>query len=384
MRRLARILAFAAAALLALAAVSALLLWLRYGGGEHFEDRTSDPTLPASALEVVVDLDLPPGNIAVSAQNRIFFTFHPEASPDIQVAEIVNGEPVAFPSGDLQPGGEDPLRFQSVLSLRIDRQGRLWTLDNANHGLGQPRLLAFDPDTREIVHHHDFPREIAPLGSHLNDFQVNPEGTRIYIADASIAAKRPALVVYDLETQRARRLLEGHVSVEAEPFVPVVQGREMLLFGIVAIRPGVDSIALDRRGQWLYYASVTAQNLYRIRTRDLDDEALSPQELAARVEVFAAKTMSDGITTDFRDNVYLSDLENSAILRLGRDRNLVTLLKDPVLRWPDGFSFGPGGWLYVTCSALHHVIGRSADHVRAHAPYQIYRFQPGVRGVAGH
>ena len=384
MRRLLRALAIAVLGLAGLAGLATAAIWLRYGGGGRFEDRSGEPRFESSVLEVVADLDLPPGNIAVSPQGRVFFTFHPEASPPVQVAELVNGAPVAFPNDDPQPDGSDPRRFQSVLSLRFDRQGRLWTLDNAHHGTGQPRLLGFDPDSREIVHEYDFPREIAPLGSHLNDFQVSPDGRRIYIADASIVAVRPALVVYDLEEQRARRLLEGHGSVAAEPFVPVVQGREMLLFGIVAIRPGVDSIALDRNGEWLYFGAVTAQHLYRVRARDLDDATLSAEALAARVERFAAKTMSDGITTDNGGGIYLSDPENSAVLRLGPDASLTTLVKDPVLRWPDGFSFGPGGWLYVTCSSLHHVIARSADHVRQHSPYQIYRFRPGFTGAAGH
>ncbi len=94
--------------------------------------------------------------------------------------------------------------------------------------------------------------------------------------------------------------------------------------------------------------------------------------------------MSDGITTDLQDNIYLTDPDESAIVVLGADRKLRTLLKDPMLRWPDGFSFGPDGWLYVTCSALHHVIVKSAGHVRSQAPYQIFRFQPGVPGVPGH
>ena len=103
-----------------------------------------------------------------------------------------------------------------------------------------------------------------------------------------------------------------------------------------------------------------------------------------RVEQFALKTMSDGITTDVAGNIYLSDPDDSAIVRLEPDGTLRTLLKDRTLRWPDGFSFGPNGWLYVTCSALHHVIMRSPEHVRAQAPYQIFRFRPGVRGVPGH
>jgi len=59
-------------------------------------------------------------------------------------------------------------------------------------------------------------------------------------------------------------------------------------------------------------------------------------------------------------------------------------LKDPRLRWPDGFSFGPDGWLYVTCSSLQHVMFRTTAHMRANAPYQVFRFKPGPTGVPGH
>ena len=86
-------------------------------------------------------------------------------------------------------------------------------------------------------------------GSHLNDFQVSPDGNTLYIADASFFAQTPALIVYDVATRRARRLLDGHSSVMPDFYTPVVQGPRMEAFGLVAIRPGVDSIVLDRSGE---------------------------------------------------------------------------------------------------------------------------------------
>lgn len=385
MKVLVRIVLGVGIALLVLAGIGAGLVALRYGGsGEgSFPDRSGKPLYPATLLEEVASLELPPGNLAVSRGGRLFFTFHPEARPPVQVAEWVDGQAVPYPSVAFQPGGTEPLRFQSVLSVRIDRQERLWALDNAHHGIGQPRLLAFDLRTGDLVHHYDFPREIAGLGSHLNDFQVDPLGAHAYIADASIFAQRPALVVYDITKREARRLLEGHESVQAEPYLPVVQGRRMLVFGIFAIRPGVDSIALDRRGQWLYFASVTARKLFRARADDLKDATLSAQALAQRVEPFADKTMSDGITTDLGGNVYLTALEHDAIALIQPNGSLHTLIRDERLRWPDGFSFGPDG-LYVACSALHHVIGRTPGHIRAHAPYSIFRAKLPGKGIPGH
>jgi sugar lactone lactonase YvrE len=379
-----KLLVAAVCLLLVILISAAVLVRVRYGGGKtDFPDRTSAPLFDASVLETVADLMTPPGNLAVSADGRLFFSFHPEARPDIRVAEWKDGKAVPYPNADYQGRGKQEVYFDSVLSVRIDAGNRLWALDLASHGMGQPRLLAFDLATDTLVHQYDFPGECAGLGSHLNDFQIDAAAQTIYIADASIMAKTPAILVYDISARQCRRLLENHPSVVPEPYIPVVQGRVMNIFGLFAVRPGVDSIALDKSGQWLYFAPVTSHHMYRIRAEDLNDAALSSDELSRRVETFAVKTMSDGLTMDIEDNIYITDIENSAIVRLTPGGKLETLVKDDRIRWPDGLGFGPDGWLYMTCSALHQVIGRMPGQIKSRAPYQIYRFQPGVEGVAG-
>ena len=348
-----------------------------YGGGDAFVDVTTEPLLNEESLEVVAKLDYPPGNISVSREGRIFFTFHPEAKPPVNVAELVNGQAVPL---NLPPD----LKLSSVLSLRVDRQNRLWLLDFAEHGTATPQLVALDLDTMKTVHHFIFPSEIAGWGSHLNDFQISRDGKFIYIAEASILRKKPALIVYDIEKQSARRLLEGHESVEADKFVPVVEGQKMLIFGVFAIRPGVDSIALDRQEKWLYFAPITDTHLYRIALHDLHNDALTPAQLDEKVERFARKSMSDGISTDDSGNIYLTDLEHNAINRINPDGKLETLIQDPKLRWPDGLSFGPDGWLYITNSALHLAIAKPQAYILQNGPYPILRLKTDSSGYPGH
>ncbi len=334
-----------------------VLLSLRYtlGGGERLEDRTGNPQL--KDLEVVADLPLPPGNIAVSKNGRVFFTFHPEADPPIRVAELVGGKAVPYPDSEVQKRDATQLHFQTPLALRIDRQDRLWVLDHGSYGItGQPRILAFDLKTNRLIDHFDFPSSVAGMLSMLNDFQVDPQGRRIYIAETSLFRRRPALIVYDVENRTARRLLERHPSVMPKDYLMNAAGRDMTIFGFLTLKIGVDSIALDKQGRWLYYAPVSDDRIYRIETKDLNDETLNADALGTKVEIWGRKTLSDGITMDVEDDIYLSDMEHSAIVKLRPDHTLVTLLKDERLRWPDGFSFGPDGWLYVTCSALHQVI----------------------------
>ena len=365
--------------------IAALLitLYVRYGGGGDFPDRTGPPQLRASVLEIVASLPTPAGNIAVSAGGRVFVSLHPEARPKHKVVELVGGAMKPWPSEAFQ-AGDEPRRFRDVLSLRIDRQNRLWTLDTGQHGIHPGRLLAFDLKSGEVIHEYEFPRHVAGLGSHLNDFQVSPDGTFIYIAEASFFGKTPALLVYDVTARSARRVLQRHPSVTAEHYTPVVQGRRMVALGLVSIRPGVDSIALDKAGEWLYFAPVTNLSMYRVRTADLRNEELSAGELAGKVETWADKTMSDGITIDNDGTLYLTDPEHSAVVLLRQDKTLQTLIKDDMLRWPDGFSWGPDGWLYFTCSALHQIIGRPPWTFDDHAPYAVFRFKPGGKGTPGH
>jgi sugar lactone lactonase YvrE len=372
------------AVLSALLGVLILAVWIAFGGGDRLENRTTTPTLLGSALEVVTELDFPPGNIAVSRTGRVFFTLHPDGNPPHKVVELIDGRPAPYPSEAFQTPSAGTPHFDTVLSLRIDRQDRLWTLDFANFGRGQPRLLAFDLATGSVAHQYDFPSDVAGLFSMLNDFQVDPAGEKIYIAETSPIVQTPALIVYDTVKRTSRRLLQGHRSVTTRNYVIQAPGRDMRILGIATLRIPVDSIALDTRGEWLYYGAVTGDRLYRVAARDLNDERLSSDALAERVEDYGPKTLSDGLTMDTADNVYISDMEHSAILKLGVDRQLETLLRDDRLRWPDGFSFGPDDWLYVTCSSLQHVLFKSAAHMRAHAPYQIFRFKPGGRGIPGH
>lgn len=360
-----------------LAIVVAAATYATLGGGMRMPDASTQPVLGNTALEKVVDLSYPPGNIAVSQTGRVFFTYHPDGQPPAQVLELKDSQARPYPNVGY------PL-YQSVLALRIDGQGRLWALDHADLGWGRPRILAFDLATDKLVHRYDFPRSTAGRFSMLNDFQVSPDGKFIYIAEASPVIQRPALIVYDVERKTSRRLLQGHRSVKPLDYMIQAPGRDMtLLWGLYTLRIGVDSIALDRKGEWLYYGPVNGDRLFRVRTSALRDEKLTPGALGALVEDFARKTISDGLSTDDGGTIYLTDPEHSAIHTIAPDGRLRTLVRDARLRWPDGLSFGPDGWLYVACSALNEVLFVSPEQAKQAAPFQIYRVKAGATAPAG-
>jgi sugar lactone lactonase YvrE len=360
-----------------LALMATVVAWFRYGGGQSYPNLSTSPVLAEDKLEEVLSYRLPIGNVAVSAAGQVFFTVHPEARPrGNKLLEYVDGASVPFPDGASQN------LFDTVLGVAIDRYNRLWTIDHGNHGMRTARLLAFDLETRQLVHDQKFDPQIAPRGSFLQDLQVSADGRTVVIADASFWRKQPAIIVYDIESATARRILEAHPSVSAENFLIKNNDRVMSFGGgVVSLRGGVDGIALD--DEWLYFAALSGSSLYRVRLTDIADPSIPDSQIAARVERVAEKPLSDGLSIDLEGSVYITDVEHNAIFRVDENGELRTLISSRQVRWPDALSFGPEGWLYVADSALGDVILQSKDYIKAQAPYKIYRFQPGAEGTPG-
>ena len=359
----------------------AIALRVRYGGGDPYPDISTTPLLDETSLEEVFAYPEPIGNVAVSHDDRVFFTVHPESRPQgNRLLEIVADAAVPFPSGASQQ-----TLFNSVLGLVIDERNILWSIDHGNHGFNEARLLAFDLATGEVAHDHFFGPEIAPAGSFLQDLQITPDGQTIVIADASFWRKAPALIVYDIQRKTARRVLESHASVTPQNYLIRNPLKDMSFAGgLVSLKGGVDGIAFDADGEWLYFAAINQSGLYRVQLDDLTDTELSPEQLGSRVERYSNKPLSDGLSTDVAGNVYVTDVEHSAIFIVGPDRAPKTLLRSDRIRWADALSFGPAGWLYLADSAIPELVLKPKSYITSKGPYHIFRFQPGFEGIPGH
>jgi sugar lactone lactonase YvrE len=369
--------------LLVLVAAGALALAglrLHFGGGGAYANLAGESLVPESGLEVVAAHPEPIGNVAVSAGGRVFFTLHPEARPDgPRLFEWRNGRAEPFPAPDIQA-----LVLETPLGIVVDRHERLWVIDPARHGFGRPRILAIELATGLVVHEHVLPRTVAPRGSFLQDLQVDAAGRMVYIADTSFWRNSPALVIYDTATRRSRRVLENHATTRAQDWLIRTPIREMRFFGgAVPMKPGLDGIALDPAGQWLVYGAMAHDTLYRVPVAALLDESLGDAELAQQVEATGRKPLSDGLSADLAGNVYITDVEHGAVLKMAPGGQLSTIVRSPRIRWAEGLSFGPNGWLYLADSALPDVILRTRGHIREQGPYHIFRFRPGSSGVAG-
>ncbi|MEM6491420.1 MAG: L-dopachrome tautomerase-related protein, partial [Pseudomonadota bacterium] len=132
----------------------------------------------------------------------------------------------------------------------------------------------------------------------------------------------------------------------------VIDGRVVTLGGAPA-RVGVNPIAIDAEGEWVYFAPMSGRSMYRVRSADLRNERLDDAALTARVERFGDKPLSDGSIVDAGGNVYVTSITDETIGVIRPNGVYETLFAREDLSWTDGFALGPGGAVYVTVNQLH-------------------------------
>jgi len=306
----------------------------------------------AASVEEVASNERLWTGVAVSQSGRMFVNF-PRWSTDVpvSVAELdENGEARPYPDVEMNNWriGDDPVgKFVCVQSVYIDALDRLWILDPGyppEGGIieGAARLFQVDLSTDEIVRTIQFDDTTAPNESYLNDVRVDTNTNTAFITESGLGG----IVVVDLETGNARRVLTRHPSTKAEN-IEVVIGGEPLGFSVHS-----DGIALDAAADWLYYQALTGRTLFRVPVAALRDPTLSDDALGERVERFAQSAVSDAILFT-PEGIYISALEDDAIKRVDKDGNMVTVVTDPRIIWPDSFAREPDGAIVFTTSQIH-------------------------------
>ncbi len=311
--------------------------------------------------------------VGVASEGRVFVNF-PRWSDDVpvSVAELVDGRPVPFPDETMnswRPGDRPGARFVCVQSVVGDDEGYLWILDAGNPGFrgvveGGPKLVKADPRKREVVRTYVLGPEVAPAGSYLNDVRVDTGRGYAYLTESGTGS----LVTVELTSGRAWRVLPNHPSTKWEGLTLTIGGKPWLIGGEPP-RVHVDGIAYDPKGDWVYYQALSGRTLYRIPGAAMRDPGLSESHAAAEVERVGSFAASDGLAFGPDGKIYLSAIEEDAVLRATPGGRLETVIRDPRLAWPDSFAWGPGGFLYVTTSQIH--LGGTPP-----SPYRIYRFRP--------
>lgn len=341
---------------------------------------------PQRQLELVAGLDQAPGNITVTPDQRIIVSLHQFFAPDWRVAEWASGRLQAFPNPAVASGADADVTLHSVLGIQSDSSGIVWMLDNGMRGAAIPKLVGWDSRNNKLHKLIFLPEPITSANSFVNDLAIDEARNHIYIADPA-GGDNAALIVVHYRSGYARRVLQGHVSVIPEDMDLVIDGEavEIRQADGSTVRPriGVNPIALDTKGEWLYYGPMHGTSLYRVRVDDVLDETLAPGALAGKVERYGRKPVCDGISIDSEDNIYVTDIANNAIGVIDKSREYRIYIQDQRLSWPDAFSFGPDGRLYTVANQLHRSALLHGGEQTATPPFHIFAFEPLAAGVSG-
>ena len=317
--------------------------------------------------------------VGVSTKSGRIFVNFPYWSDDhsISVAEIVNGQPKAFPDDEWNKSGPAASHFICVQSVVVDDQDNLWVLDPAAPKMqdivkGGPKLVKIDLATNQVVQTIPFGAEVALKKSYLNDVRIDTRANIAFITESG----RGAIIVVDLKSGKARRLLDGHPSTQPEKDVKLVVDGKALIDQQKKTPPQIasDGIALDVKNGYLYYHALTGHTLYRIKTSFLIDEKLGKRELESKVENVGQTPAPDGMLEGPDGSVYLTDLENSAIVHWDpANKRVEQIVADKRLLWPDTLSWGPNSELYVTASQIENMPRFNNGKSTRIEPYKLWK-----------
>jgi hypothetical protein len=333
-----------------------------------------------------------PAGMCMLPSGDYIVSFHQFFQPQFRVMRLDReGNWIPFPNEAMNtPGSGDPILLDSVLGVACDSRGIVWMLDNGRRSGTAAKLVAWD--TKRDEHFKSIVIDALALSpnSFLTNIALDPVGRYIYIADPADGISS-ALIVVDIQTGLTRRVLERDRSVQMDPGVELkINGQPIEVRrpdGVIATPlTGVYPIAVDRKGEWLYYGPRNGASLFKIKTELLTDPAILPHVLTSQVTGVSPKPICDSMTIDSRGRIYFGDISRGSIDYVAPEENFLNLrllLEDPRIMWPGGLVIGPDGQLHFFASQLHRTpFFNSGKDVTA-PPFSIFKTRPLPAGRFG-
>lgn len=360
---------------------------------KKFQEQDLMTDEPCGELEPVAYFyDAMPTGVTVSASGRIFVNY-PKWGDDVKftVAEIIDGEAVAYPNEEFNQNASDadPNALVSVQSVVVDPADRLWILDTGSPlfketEYGGPKLVCVDLETNEVARIILFPQDVALPTTYLNDVRFDLRRGEAGIAYITDSAQKGAngIIVVDLATGESWRRLNDHPStkpLQLPDFQPIVEGRPFLDKSEGTTKQGAgmgsDGIAINADGSRLFYCPLGSRRLYSVETDALVNRAFD-NAAATVIDEGDRGGASDGLESDADGYIYSTNYEHNAILRrLDGDtgKEWETVVHDPRLLWADTMSIATDGYLYVTANQLHRQPRYQEGKDLRRKPYVLFR-----------
>lgn len=336
-------------------------------------------------LQETVQAPTGPGGMCVLPSGDYVISCHQFFHPTYRVMRLdrKNGW-VPFPNEAMNtPGSGAPVILDSVLGVASDSRGIVWMLDNGRRSDNPPKLVAWDSKRDELHKVLPINNQALSSKSFLRNTVLDPVAPFIYISDPADGISS-AIIVVNTETGLTRRVLQGHRSTQMEPNIVLqLDGRSITVRrpdGEVATPlTGVSPIAVDRKGEYLYYGPRNGASLFRIRTELLQRQDVTRQALESQVDGVSPKPIADSMVIDSRGNIYFGDISRGSIDYVYPDDDyleLRLLIQDPRLIWPGGLIVGPDGNLHFFSSQLHRTPFFNGGKDVTAPPFSIFKTRP--------
>lgn len=287
----------------------------------------------------------------------------------------------------------NPKGLKAVLGFEIDRNDVMWILDQG-HVAGQPsgpgdeKLIGWDLKTGKEVARYEFSEQDSDRKcSFLNDVAVDNDAGVVYISDSGIFCNplKGGILVYDIKSNKAKRVLSAPEFVNDEAFTFQIHGRDVLKAKDGkpnGMKTGADGIALSGDKQTLYWTNLTGNRLLSLPTALIRDFGKSEDEVKKAVKVEATlPSNTDGMTADRAGNLYMTALSlNGVMKRDAKTGQVSTFVTHDDISWPDTLSWGPKGSLYLVSNHLHLWVDGDMDFDKPAVPnFRIYRMNVGAK-----
>ena len=343
---------------------------------------------PAATGTLTVGYEVPVicNGIAVAPGGGRAFLSYPKADGGggATLVEIESGtnKQTAYPDVDAnswQPGDDAHAKFVRVNSLRFGPDGNLWVIDIGTPGPqqppvpGGPKLVAIDIKTNRVVKTiflDGVAKSDAPGGkgnSFFDDFRFGDKS--IYVTDAGA----PALVVVDIATGRARRVLENHPSTVARAMY--AEGKKLTKPNGEPVAIHADQLEVSPDGTILYYCPCSGPTS-RIETKYMDDATLSDAELATHVRPFYDNPTIGGTCIDDQGRVYFDDADHQRVTRVTPDGRAETVVEDKSrLHWGDAMYIDDAHNLWIPAAQMERTPGMNHTLTTVEWPIKIYKLR---------
>ena len=350
----------------------------KYGTGKKYPNLGANLPTESFVLEKLIQMDYPPGNLAVANNGDVYFNFHPVAKVErfspATVFKWSNGKVEPFPSLDAQKD------FQGTFGMTIDKQNRIWFIEPASFDFKHTRVSAFDLNTKKRVEFFEFPEGQAQFAE---DIRITADGKYVILPNPGIFSfTTPSVVVYSVLNHNFYSIKSDHPCLRPEDWIiQTPYGPDRLVWGLLNFAVGIDGIEISEDQKWLYIASMTNSRLCRAPMSVVLNPAKTTEAFNRSIEDIGKKPQSDGIAIDRDGRVIITDVEHGSIMAFNPTANQLSKLGgSKAIVWPDGIVVGGDGDVYFTDSSIPSYLDPlvrppNKSKLLEHRPYFIYRLK---------